>query len=106
LAPMMVLSAAALLLVTGCETGRTNKVHSSWQEVSDVNTTGKPDAAKAAQATGQPPVPGSPTAGGPDGLQPMNDEEARQSVGTEEGSSTPPRVQKKDAFERQQQIAF
>jgi hypothetical protein len=103
---MMVLSGAALLLVTGCETGRTNKDHSQWQLLSNVNTTGKPDTSKAAPATGQPPVPGSPTAAGPDGLQPLNDDEARASVGSEEGRPTPPREQKKDPFERQQQIAF
>ncbi|HLH34074.1 MAG TPA: hypothetical protein VKX41_05325 [Alloacidobacterium sp.] len=97
----LLLSAAALLLVTGCETGRTNKAHATWQHLSDETTTGKPEMAKAAPATGQPPVPGSPTASGPDGLQPLNDSEARQSVGTEEGSATPPREQKKDPFQRQ-----
>jgi hypothetical protein len=97
----LLLTGAALLLVTGCETGRTNKAHASWQLVSDDGTTGKPDLSKAAPATGQPPVPGSPTAAGPDGLQPLNDSEARQSVGAEEGRPTPPWVQKKDPFERQ-----
>jgi len=95
------LTAAALLLVTGCETGRTNKAHAAWQHLSDETTTGKPDLAKAAPATGLPPVPGSPTAAGPDGLQPPNDDEARQSPGSEEGRPTPPRNPKKDAFERQ-----
>lgn len=95
------LTGAALLLVTGCETGRTNKAHAPWQHVSEESTTGKPDMAKAAPATGQVPVPGSPTAAGPDGLQPLNDNEARQSVGTEEGRATPPRSQQKDPFERQ-----
>ncbi len=97
----LLLAAAALLLVTGCETGRTNKVHSEWQAVSDETTTGKPELANAAPATGQPPVPGSPTAAGTDGLQPMDDSQARQSVGAEEGRPTPPREQKKDPFERQ-----
>jgi hypothetical protein len=97
----LLLIPAALLLVTGCETGRTIKAHSSWLMLSDESTTGKPDLAKAAPATGQPPVPGSPTAAGADGLQPMNDSEARQSVGAEEGRPTPPWVQKKDPFERQ-----
>jgi hypothetical protein len=97
----LLLTGAALLLVTGCETGRTNKVHSSWQAVSDETTTSKPDLAKAAPATGEPPVPGSPTAAGPDGLQPMDDSQARQSAGAEEGRPTPPREQKKDPFERQ-----
>ena len=94
-------TAAGLLLITGCETGRTNKVHAEWQEISDMNTTGKPDLSKAAPATGQPPVPGSPTAAGPDGLQPMDDSQARASVGAEEGKPTPPWTQKKDPFERQ-----
>jgi hypothetical protein len=97
----LLLTAAALLLVTGCETTRTNKVHAPWQALSDETTTGKPDWSKAAPATGQPPVPGSPTAAGPDGLQPMNDNEARQSVGAEEGRPAPPWIAKKDPFERQ-----
>jgi hypothetical protein len=97
----LLLTTAALLLVTGCETGRTNKVHSPWQAISDEGTTGKPDLANAAPATGEPPVPGSPTAAGPDGLQPMDDSGARKSVGAEEGRPTPPWVQKKDPFERQ-----
>lgn len=101
LARTLLLTSAALLLVTGCETGRVNKDHASWQYLSDETTTGKPDLAKAVPATGQPPVPGSPTAAGADGLQPMNDDEARQSVGAEEGKPTPPREQKKDPFERQ-----
>jgi hypothetical protein len=101
LARALLLTSAALLLVTGCETTRTNKAHAAWQAISDETTTGKPDLTKAAPATGQPPVPGSPTAAGPDGLQPMNDGEARQSVGAEEGRPTPPWVQKKDPFERQ-----
>jgi hypothetical protein len=101
LARTLLLTSTALLLVTGCETTRTNKVHASWQMLSDEGTTGKPDLSKAAPATGQPPVPGSPTAAGEDGLQPMNDSEARKSVGAEEGRPAPPWVQKKDPFERQ-----
>jgi hypothetical protein len=97
----VLMTAAGLLLITGCETGRTNKAHAEWQEVSDVNTTGKPDLSKAAPATGQPPVPGSPTAAGPDGLQPMDDSQARVGPGAEEGRPIPFDRQKKDAFERQ-----
>ncbi|QNI34654.1 hypothetical protein H7849_12595 [Alloacidobacterium dinghuense] len=97
----ILLTSAALLLVTGCETGRSNKAHASWQYLSDETTTGKPDLTASAPASGQPPVPGSPTAAGPDGLQPLNDNEARQSVGAEEGRPTPPREQKKDPFQRQ-----
>ncbi len=97
----LLLMAAALLLATGCETGRTNKAHAEWQATSDDTTTGKPELAKAAPAMGQPPVPGSPTASGPDGLQPLNDNEARQSLGAEEGRPTPPRDQKRDPFQHQ-----
>ena len=97
----LLLTSTALLLITGCETTRTNKVHASWQMLSDESTTGKPDLSKAAPATGLPPVPGSPTAAGSDGLQPMNDNEARRSPGAEEGRPTPPWVAKKDPFERQ-----
>jgi hypothetical protein len=96
------LMASSLLLITGCETGRTNKDHAIWQAISDETTTGKPEMAKATPAIGQPPVPGSPTAAGADGSQPMNDSEARQSVGAEEGTATPPNRHVKDAFERQQ----
>ena len=92
--------ASGLLFITGCETGRTNKDHATWQAVSDETTTGKPEMASAA-VTGQPPVPGSPTAAGADGLQPLNDSEARQSPGAEEGRPTPPNRNVKDAFERQ-----
>ena len=96
-----VLFAIATLCILGCETGRTNKVHSSAIYTSDVTTTGKPQQEYASASTGQPPVPGSPTAAGPDGRQPMNDYEARKSLGVEEGSPTPPREQKKDRFIRQ-----
>lgn len=98
---MLIAAATGLLLTAGCETGRTNKSHAAWQHLSDETTTGKPELAKAAPATGQPPVPGSPTAAGNDGLQPLNDFEARNSIGAEEGKPTPYNRQKKDAFERQ-----
>jgi hypothetical protein len=97
----LIAAAAGLLMIAGCETGRTNKDHATWQAVSDETTTGKPEMANAAPATGQPPVPGSPTAAGVDGLQPLDDSEARQSPGAEEGRATPPNRQDKDAFERQ-----
>jgi hypothetical protein len=86
----LIAAAAGLFLTAGCETGRTNKDHATWQAVSDETTTDKPQLAKAAPATGQPPVPGSPTAAGVDGLQPLDDTEARQSPGAEEGRATPP----------------
>jgi len=96
-----VLFAIAALAATGCETGRTSKVHSPLMYASDVTTTGKPLPEYASVATGQPPVPGSPTAAGADGRQPMHDYEARKSLGVEEGLPTPPREQKKDRFIRQ-----
>ncbi|HZU10767.1 MAG TPA: hypothetical protein VFA02_12765 [Pseudacidobacterium sp.] len=101
LAHATMLAAAALLFVTGCETGRTHKLHATWQAVSDETTTGKPQMASAAPATGQPPVPGSPTAAGVNGLQPSRDDEARPSPGAEEGKPIPFNRQKKDPFERQ-----
>lgn len=95
------LFATAVISATGCETGRTNKVHSPAIYTSDLTTTSHPQPQYASVATGQPPVPGSPTAAGPDGRQPMNDYEARKSPGVEEGLPTPPREQKKDPFIRQ-----
>lgn len=97
----LMIAATGLLLATGCETGRTNKIHAAWQMTSDETTVGRPQMANAAPATGQPPVPGSPTAAGPDGLQPQNDNEARRSVGAEEGRPIPFNEHKKDPFERQ-----
>ncbi len=90
--------AFALLATAGCETGRTNKVHAEWQKVSDVNTTGRPKPSpgiemKAEARRGQPPVPGSPTAAGEDGNQPMDDMDARPSPATERGEAAPPRVE-------------
>jgi hypothetical protein len=101
LAHALMIAASGLLLATGCETGRTNKVHAAWQMASDETTVGQPEMANAAPATGQPPVPGSPTAAGPDGLQPQEDSAARQSPGAEEGSPMLFNQNKKDAFERQ-----
>ncbi|HZY62437.1 MAG TPA: hypothetical protein VFE38_07920 [Edaphobacter sp.] len=98
---MLIAAAAGLIFTAGCETGRTNKDHAAWQRANDLTTTGKPEMAKAAPATGQPPVPGSPTAAGEDGLQPLNDSEARPSPGAEEGRPIPYNRQKKDAFQRQ-----
>jgi hypothetical protein len=96
-----VLFAAASLALTGCETGRVNKLHAPADAVSDVTTVPHADAEYASLATGNPPVPGSPTAAGPDSLQPMNDSQARKSPGAEEGKETPPRMQEKDPFIRQ-----
>jgi hypothetical protein len=94
------LGAAGLLVlaIAGCETGRTNKVHAEWQKVSDVSTTGKPKPSpaiemKAEVRHGQPPVPGSPTAAGEDGNQPLDDMDARPSPATERGEAAPPRTE-------------
>jgi hypothetical protein len=94
-------SAAALLFIAGCETGRFNKSHSTAVAISDESTTGKQDAAYAGNPEGQPPVPGSPTAAGPDGKQPYNDADARAGEGAEEGKAPPPSEQLKDSFQRQ-----
>ena len=96
-----VFCAAASLALTGCETGRVNKLHASADAVSDISTVPHPDQQYASVATGNPPVPDSPTAAGPDGLQPTNDSQARKSPGVEEGTPTPPREQQKDPFVRQ-----
>ncbi|GEM_PF-7106263 len=101
LAHATMLAAATLLFVTGCETGRTHKFHATWQAVSDETTTGKPQMANAAPATGQPPVPGSPTAAGANGLQPARDSEARLGPGAEEGKPIPFNRQRKDSFQKQ-----
>jgi hypothetical protein len=87
--------------MSGCETGRVNKLHSAFDHQSDVTTTPHPNQQVASLATGNPPVPGSPVAAGPDGTQPTNDDEARKSPGAEEGRPTPPREQAVDRFVRQ-----
>jgi hypothetical protein len=92
---------AASLALCGCETGRVTKVHSAADAIADVSTTPHPDPQYASVATGNPPVPGSPTAAGPDGLQPAFDSQARKSPGAEEGRPTPPRRQEPDRFIRQ-----
>jgi hypothetical protein len=97
-----VLSAALVCLaLTGCETGRSNKLHASFEAASDISTTPHPNAKFASVSTGIAPIPGSPTAAGPDGLQPFNDGEARKSPGSEKGIPMAPREQPKDKFIRQ-----
>jgi hypothetical protein len=102
----IVLSAALVCLLcsfalTGCETTRWNKRHASFQYMSDISTIPHPDSKFASIATGIPPVPGSPTAAGPDCMQPANDNEARTSPGSEKCWPTPPREQLVDRFIRQ-----
>jgi hypothetical protein len=98
----LVLAAAVVAtLVTGCETGRVNKRHAAVVHISDVSTTGHPTPTLASSAEGIPPVPGSPTAAGPDGKQPFNDSEARPSPGEEGGMAAAPNQNHHDAFQRQ-----
>jgi hypothetical protein len=92
------LSATALI---GCETGRVNKLHSRFEQISDVSTVPHQNPQFATNAKGIPPVPGSPTASSPEGMQPSNDNEARTVPATEKGKPTPPREQVKDKFIRQ-----
>lgn len=93
--------ALAVFTLTGCETGRVNKLHAPFEHASDVTTVPHPQPEYATVATGIPPVPGSPTASGPDGLQPPNDNEGRKSPGSEKGMPMWPRRQPVDRFIRQ-----
>lgn len=93
--------AMGVLVLNGCETGRANKLHSGFESASDVTTVPSPNPQYASLATGNPPVPGSPTAAGPGGLQPVNDNQARSSPGTDEGADMAPREQPVDSFVRQ-----
>jgi len=95
------LFAMTVLALTGCETTRTNKLHAPFESVADVTTLPHPNPKYASIATGIPPVPGSPTAAGPDGMQPFNDGQARAVPGTEKGIPAWPRVQPVDRFIRQ-----
>ncbi|MGB0122153.1 MAG: hypothetical protein WA419_11620 [Silvibacterium sp.] len=98
---LVLATAVIATLATGCETGRGNKIHGGFNHMSDVTTTGKHDPALAANAEGQPPVPGSPTAAGANGRQPYNDADARPSLGVEDGMAAAPNQNHKDAFQRQ-----
>lgn len=100
LSSMVVCAAFVATVVTGCETGRYNKRHSPLVHIGDVSTTGHPDESTPANAEGQPPVPGSPTAAGPNGKQPWNDNEARESPGVDAMASAP-NQSLPDAFQRQ-----
>lgn len=93
-----VLCVLASVALTGCETGRVNKLHSRYEHTMDVTTSPHPDAQYASVSAGDVPVPGSPTAAGPDGTQPFNDSQARKDPGAEKGQPTPPREQTKDPF--------
>lgn len=93
--------ALGALILSGCETGRRNKLHARADAVSDPTTVPNPDPQYASVDTGNPPVPGSPTAAGPGGMQPLNDNEARKSPGTEGAVEIAPRQQPVDSFVRQ-----
>lgn len=93
--------ALGALALSGCETGRVNKMHAPFESVTDLTTVPHPNAQYASVDTGNPPVPGSPTAAGPNGLQPLNDSQARSSPGTDQGIDMAPREQPVDRFVRQ-----
>lgn len=92
------LAGLGVLAVTGCETGRVTKLHSGFETASDLTTAPHPEKQYASVDTGNPPVPGSPTAAGPDGRQPVNDSGARVSPGSDEGIPMAPRRQPVDQF--------
>jgi len=94
-------STALVCILSGCETGRVNKLHAPSEHLSDVTTVPHQQPRYATASEGIPPVPGSPTGAGADGRQPSNDSEARKSPGSEKGRPTPPRQQDKDRFIRQ-----
>jgi hypothetical protein len=94
------LFALSALAVTGCETGRTTKLHGAYLELSDVSTHPTPHY-DAAQISGIPPVPGSPTGAGADGYQPLSDSDARKGPGAEEGKASAPRTGWSNGFVRQ-----
>jgi hypothetical protein len=82
----------AMLVLAGCETGRVNKLHAGFEHANDVATTGHPSSdANQTAALGQPPVPGSPTAAGRDGRQPLLDSNSRKSPGEEALAARPER---------------
>jgi hypothetical protein len=104
--PASPLLAAALFALTtlalaGCETSRTNKLHADFEHTADIATYPHPDPKFASVATGIPPVPGSPTGAGHDGLQPLDDDQARVDPGAEKGIPTYPREQPRARFIRQ-----
>ena len=91
----------AACALSGCETGRVNKVHAPFESASDVTTVPHPQQQYASVVTEFPPVPGSPTAAGTDGRQPFNDNEANVDPASEKGIPMAPRAQPKDRFLRQ-----
>ena len=99
IAPLACLLLACVL--AGCETGRTSKAHAGWQHISDDTTTGKPESTQAlTPGDHQPPVPGSPTAAGADGNQPLDDMQARSRHDNEHGEAAAPHEQPADMHAR------
>lgn len=94
-------SALGVVALTGCETTRVNKLHAGFESVSDVTTVPGPNPQYASVVTDIPPVPGSPTGAGPDGMQPVNDNQARKDPGAEKGIPMAPRMQPQGRFIRQ-----
>jgi hypothetical protein len=90
-----------LVALTGCETTRENKLHAGFESVSDVTTVPGPRPEYASVVTDIPPVPGSPTAAGPGGMQPVDDSGARKDPGAEKGIPMAPRMQPQSRFIRQ-----
>jgi hypothetical protein len=87
-----------MLTVTGCETGRVNKLHAQFESVSDITTVPHRDPQDASIGTGIAPVPGSPTSADANGLQPVDDNLARKGPGSEKGIPMWPRMQPQDTF--------
>jgi hypothetical protein len=100
-ASVAVTTTMVALAVTGCETSRMNKEHSPLLMISDETTTGQQQDVFPADPEGQPPVPGSPTAAGPNGRQPYSDGDARPGPGAEHGMAAQPSEQPRDSFQRQ-----
>ncbi|MBT9329450.1 hypothetical protein [Paracidobacterium acidisoli] len=95
------LLALAVLVMTGCETGRTIKLHSPHLLISDVTTVPAPRQPNAQDSVRIPLVPGSPTASLESGIQPIQDRNARHSLGTEGGKSAVPHTNWSNGFIRQ-----
>lgn len=95
------LLALGILMMTGCETGRGTKLHARYLHLSDSTTIAPRSFDTVEVALRNPPVPGSPTASGEDGHQPLNDRDARKALGSEEGKASPPRTTVSNGFIRQ-----
>jgi hypothetical protein len=95
------LLALGILMMTGCETGRGTKLHARFLHLSDTTTVPSRSSEPVQVAVSNPLVPGSPTASGEDGRQPLNDSDARKAAGAEEGKAALPRTNLSNGFIRQ-----